>query len=110
MNPEVSRYISEASEAQRPILEAVRRIVHNSVPGVQEDYKWSRPVFRAAQDFAYLKTAKAYVTLGFYDALRLRDPQSRLEGTGKGMRHIKLRTLADVDELLLSEWLRTAAS
>ncbi|RYY99553.1 MAG: DUF1801 domain-containing protein [Chitinophagaceae bacterium] len=110
MNAEVSRYIQDAPDNQRSILETVRRLVHECVPAVQEDFKWSRPVFRAARDFAYLKTAKGYVTLGFYDAGRLHDPEGRLEGTGSSMRHIKLRTLADVDAAPLPEWLRAAVA
>jgi hypothetical protein len=110
MNPQVTDYIAAAPAGQQALLETLRRIVHDSVPGVVEEFKWSRPVFRTARQFAYLKTAAAYVTLGFYDASHLDDPDGRLEGSGQQMRHIKLRTSADIDAAQLAEWLRTASA
>ncbi|TCJ18790.1 DUF1801 domain-containing protein [Flaviaesturariibacter flavus] len=109
MNPEVTAYIAAAPEGQQALLEAIRRLVHEALPGVQEDFKWSRPVFRAGRDFAYLKTQKSYVTFGFYDAGGLEDPQGLLEGTGKQMRHIKLRNEGDLAKAPLKEWIRAAA-
>lgn len=106
MHPEVTNYIAKAPEEQRRIMEAVRQLIHAAVPGVNEEFKWSRPVYRSTKDFAYLKSAKAYVSFGFMEAGKLHDPDGRLEGTGKDMRHIKLRTLADVDEKLLKGWLK----
>ncbi|RYZ19952.1 MAG: DUF1801 domain-containing protein [Chitinophagaceae bacterium] len=109
MNPEVSAYIAATPEDQQPLLEALRRLVHEVLPGVQEDFKWSRPVFRMGRDFAYLKAQRGYVTLGFYDAAPLSDPLRLLEGTGKQMRHIKLRGEADLAAAPLKEWILQAA-
>ncbi len=110
MNPQVTDYIGQAPAEQRQIMEAIRKLLHETVAGVTEEYKWSRPVFRASKDFAYLKVAKAYVTLGFFDFEKLNDPQNKLEGTGKDMRHIKLKKLTDLDSEVLSDWFKTAAA
>jgi len=110
MNEEVTRYIAEAPGEQRAILEVLRKLLHETVPEAKEEFKWSRPVYRTRQDFAYFKAAKTHVTLGFNKASLLKDPGGRLEGTGKDMRHIKLRTLADVDRPLLAEWFKAAAA
>lgn len=109
MNEQVNAYISKAPEGQRAILERLRQLIHKSTNGVEEAYKWNRPVFRAKKDFAYLKTAKGYVTLGFFDFRKLDDPGHLLEGTGKDMRHIKLKKAEEMDEALLLQWLRSAA-
>jgi len=106
MHPEVTDHIAKAPAEQQAIMQAIRALIHATVPGVTEEFKWSRPVFRSTKDFAYLKSAKAYVTFGFMEAGKLHDPDGRLEGTGKDMRHIKLRTMADVDEKLLKGWLK----
>ena len=86
-------------------MEKVREIVHDTVRGVREEYKWSRPVFSNGVDFLYLKTAKAYVTVGFFNFHKLDDPDNLLEGTGKDMRHIKIKKAEDVNEPLLRKWL-----
>lgn len=106
MNPAVTDYIEQASTEQRLIMEALRKLIHSTVKDVREEYKWSRPIFATAKDFAYFKTAKTHVTFGFSQASKLDDPDGRLEGTGKDMRHIKLRTMADVDAALLKKWLK----
>jgi hypothetical protein len=107
MNQEITNYINSAPENQKELMIKVRHILHHAVPGVVESYKWNRPVFGTSKDFAYLLTTKAHVNLGFYNYQKLVDEKKLLEGTGKDMRHIKLKTVADIDEKLLTEWFRT---
>lgn len=109
VNAQVTDYIQGAPEGQRQIMETIRALVARHVPGATENIKWGRPVFTAKKDFAYLKTAKAYVTLGFFDAGKIHDPEQRLEGTGKTMRHLKLKTAADIDPERLGQWFRILA-
>lgn len=44
----------------------------------------------------HLSPQMAHVNLGFSFATALPDPRHLLEGTGKNMRHVKLRSVADV--------------
>lgn len=102
---QVTEYINKAPTEYREIMETVRMLIHQSVENVTEAYKWNRPVFRVQYDFAYLQANKNYVTLGFYKNFeKLNDPDNLLEGTGKTMRHIKLRQVADINNKLLGEW------
>jgi hypothetical protein len=41
--------------------------------------------------FAYVGIHKAHVSIGFFQGASLRDPAGLLEGTGKRMRHVKLK-------------------
>lgn len=41
--------------------------------------------------FAYVNAFKAHASVGFYYGAMLADPAGLLEGTGKRMRHVKLR-------------------
>ncbi|NEM99306.1 DUF1801 domain-containing protein [Pontibacter burrus] len=109
MHPQVTDYITNSGN-QQEILQTIRQLILDTIPNVTEEFKWSRPVFRADKDFAYLKTAKAYVTLGFFNFQKLQDPDNRLEGTGKDMRHIKLKTINDIDRELLTAWFKTATT
>lgn len=105
MNQEITRYIDQAPASQKEIMEAIRTIIHQEVKNVREAFKWSRPVFGLSGDIAYLQANKNHVNLGFYKgAEKLRDPNKLLEGTGKTMRHIKLRNVSDIDRALLREW------
>jgi hypothetical protein len=109
MNTQISDYINNAVEQHKLIMTRVRAILHEAVPGVKESYKWSRPVFGTTRDFAYLKTAKNHVTLGFYNFRKLVDKNNLLEGAGKDLRHIKIKTVGDIDENLLKEWFQALA-
>ncbi|MEQ8565894.1 MAG: DUF1801 domain-containing protein [Deltaproteobacteria bacterium] len=48
--------------------------------------------------FAYVNTFKAHVNVGFFRGTELSDPAGLLEGTGKFMRHVKLRPERPIDE------------
>jgi hypothetical protein len=109
MNTQISDYINNAVEQHKLIMIRVRAILHEAVPDVKESYKWSRPVFGTTKDFAYLKTAKNHVTLGFHNYRKLVDKNNLLEGTGKDLRHIKIKTVDDIDEKLLKEWFQALA-
>lgn len=105
MNEQVTKYISEAPEEQMKIMERIREIIHQEVPGVKENFKWGRPVFSTDIDFAYFKTTKSYLTLGFFKFEKIKDNSHLLEGTGKDMRHIKIRKFDDLQSPLIKNWL-----
>lgn len=109
-NTQITDYIHNAPVAQKEIMEAIRQLIEENVPAAVEEFKWSRPVFKLNKELTYLKTAKAYVTLGFSKAEKLQDPQKRLEGTGKNMRHVKLKSMKDIDRELFIAWFQTLAS
>lgn len=52
--------------------------------------------------FAYVATFTAHVNVGFFHGVELADPAGLLEGTGRFMRHVKLRPGAEVDEAALA--------
>lgn len=41
--------------------------------------------------FAYVAAFRSHVNVGFFHGAELSDPEGLLEGTGKSMRHVKLR-------------------
>jgi hypothetical protein len=45
--------------------------------------------------YAYIMPMRGYVNLGFYQGALLADPERLLAGTGKGLRHIKIRSVAE---------------
>ena len=45
--------------------------------------------------FAYVNVFTAHMSVGFFQGARLKDPEGLLQGTGKFMRHVKLRAGED---------------
>ena len=58
--------------------------------------------------FAYVNAFTAHVNVGFFRGAELADPADLLEGTGKYMRHVKLRPGDDVDARALTELIESA--
>jgi hypothetical protein len=53
--------------------------------------------------FGYVAAYTAHASIGFFHGAMLSDPAGLLEGTGKHMRHVKLRPGEDVDARALHE-------
>ena len=58
--------------------------------------------------FAYVNAFTAHVNVGFFRGAELADPAQLLEGTGKYMRHVKLRPESDVDATALIKLVEAA--
>ena len=104
-NERVTEYINNASTEQIELLETLRQLIHKIVSETTEDLKWGIPVFTKNKIFTYLRSTKNYVALGLYNVGRIKDPNGLLEGTGKNMKHLKIKKVEDIDEGLITEWL-----
>ncbi len=58
--------------------------------------------------FAYVGVFKAHVNVGFFNGAELTDPSGLLEGTGRFMRHVKLRPDRNIDATALHALLRSS--
>ena len=58
--------------------------------------------------FAYVNVFKDHTNLGFFHGAHLDDPNGLLEGTGKNMRHVKLRAGQTPDAAALAELIDAA--
>ena len=85
-------------EAMRDCGNDVRELLHDGYP--------TACVGDAA--FAYVGAFKAHVNVGFFRGAELPDPHGLLEGTGKFMRHVKLRPDAEPDPSTLRQLIAAA--
>ena len=58
--------------------------------------------------FGYVNVFTAHVNVGFFRGAEIADPEGLLEGTGKFMRHVKLRPERDVNATALMKLIETA--
>ena len=58
--------------------------------------------------FGYVNAFTAHVNVGFFGGAELADPDGLLEGAGRFMRHVKLRSERDVDARALARLIETA--
>lgn len=58
--------------------------------------------------FAYVDAFTHHVNVGFFDGASLADPARLLEGSGRSMRHVKIRAGARIDEGALAALIEAA--
>jgi hypothetical protein len=85
-------------ELMRACGDDVRELLHDGHP--------TACVADAA--FGYVNAFKAHVNVGFFRGAEIADPEGLLEGTGKLMRHVKLRPECNVNAPALRKLIETA--
>jgi len=85
-------------EVMRSCGDDVRELLHDGHP--------TACVGDAA--FGYVNAFKAHVNVGFFRGADMIDPNGLLEGTGKVMRHVKVRPERSVDGEALRRLIETA--
>jgi hypothetical protein len=58
--------------------------------------------------FGYVNAFTAHVNVGFFHGAEISDPEGLLEGTGKRMRHVKLRPEHEINDKALIKLIETA--
>ena len=92
----INDYVKKAKKYEG-VAKAVRGLVKKTVKGVEEYVNpWKIPSFDSNGPLCCFMVGKQHVTFAFLRGAALPDPEKLLEGTGKGVRHVKLRSVADV--------------
>lgn len=95
-DPRFEQYFADLGEDERVVALAIRDAVREAVSGnpeVSEAVKWGYPAWvheGKNGNMCSIMSAKGYVRLQFFRGMELPQAESRLEGTGKGMRHLKV--------------------
>ena len=90
--PEVQALAQRAREVIRDIDANVVETVN---PGRGNLAYGSGP--KISEWYCYIAPFKSYMNLGFLRGTELPDPEGLLEGTGKLLRHVKIRRIEDVE-------------
>jgi hypothetical protein len=106
MDKKVREYIEKQKPLQKEICLKLREIILKTFPDIKEEMKWGVPTFSGGK--FYIGTLKDHVNLGFSINGLTKEEIALFEGSGKTMRHIKVRTLKDIDEKRIVKLLKTA--
>ena len=99
----VEEYVESLEDWRGEVVTGLRDLILEVDPEVEESIKWSRPVYEDNGSLAYIMAHENHVNLGFTRGVELTDETGVLEGTGKQMRHVKLRDADDVRPDVLRE-------
>src|SRR5438309_2205584 len=92
----IDAYVKKAGTLEG-VTKAVRALVKKTVKGGEEYVNpWKIPSFDSNGPLCCFMVGKEHVTFAFMRGAALPDPEKLLEGTGKGVRHVKLQSVAEV--------------
>lgn len=100
----------------KDIAEELRILIFNLFPETTE-VVWEKQRIagygigpkKMSEQFCYIAPFKKHVNLGFYYGADLDDPFNLLEGTGKNLRHIKIRSKEEVTNPEVQKLLQQAS-
>lgn len=94
-----------AEPDMRPIAERLREIVVEVDPDTVEVVRLGDRAAtygvgpkKMSEGYAYILPHKNWVNLGFYMGATLPDPAGIMEGTGKKLRHVKVRSVEEAGQ------------
>ena len=102
--------MSDLESNLRQIAEALRQLIRDTAPDLSEAIKWGNPTYEKKGRVCYLANMGGYINFGFFRGAHLADLEGRMEGTGKAMRHVKVRRLADINTEQFSSLVREAVT
>jgi hypothetical protein len=112
MADEIDRFLEAYTPEIRDLTHQVRALIASITPDADEYLKAGWKVIwygfgpKMPDQFAVVMPTRNHVGLGFAYGSDLPDPKGKLEGTGKRMRHVKLRSSADAADPAIAALLR----
>lgn len=103
-------YIAGLDDWRGEAVAAVRRIVRDAVPDVEEAIKWAQPVFASSGPLCFVKAFRNHVNFGFWRGTELSAPPGLLAGASQTMAHIKIRSMDDIQPDVFAALVREAAA
>jgi hypothetical protein len=102
------RHISDLALALREVILEEAPDASESIYQVYTVAIWFGFSGKMKDMFCYIATNAGHVNLGFPHGSSLPDPNRVLEGEGKTMRHIKFRSLRDVERPFVRRYVQAA--
>ena len=100
----VDLYQSELPQPQREIVKRLRSLIARRCPELTESLKWHVPIYSLnGKNVLGLQDFTVHVNLNFFRGAQLDDARGMLVGTGKLVRHLTFRSVADIDYRALKE-------
>jgi len=92
----------------RPVVARLRSLMREHAPGATEIVAYGIPAWRAIKILAVLSPTQKDITFAFSRGAEMVDRHGLLRGVGSVSKHVKLRTLEDVNEAALRDYIAQA--
>ena len=94
----VTAYIASLPSPQKEICQSLRELILENFLHMREEFKWNYPAYYyRGKRICLISAFKEHVTVELFYGAHLEDAQGRIVGMGKNTRHIKLKSLEEID-------------
>lgn len=111
---QVQVWLESLPSGKKPLIEALRRLIGSAAPDAHEiiyhDALGYGPTDSGFDRIVYISVFEKHLNVGFFFGGFLPDPEGLLVGSGKRMRHIKIRSLQEIENSALTSILAQAWS
>ena len=99
------------AEWQRAAFDQICAIIAEGCPTARSSIKWAQPVWESVEGpMIFFRSTAKHVTLGFWRGAEFQDPGGVLEGDGDRMKHLKIKSLEQLDADLVTGFVRQAVA
>jgi hypothetical protein len=100
----------DQSKSNQSLIQALRKLVNGCNLPLEESVKWGNGCWLyKGLPTVYLHSSDSCVQLGFFAGAMLSDHKKRLEGKGKFIRFIPIRSKEEIDESYFLALIKKAA-
>jgi hypothetical protein len=89
-DPRVDRVLRELPDETRAVARTLAKMIRANAGELAETVKWGSPTWVGNGNVIFLMLYPHHVNLGFFQGATLASHFPRIEGTGKGLRHVKV--------------------
>lgn len=93
-----SEWKKDQSASNQKLISALERLIKKTAPRLVTTVKWGQGCWTDGNSHRlFIHAEDDHVQFGFYNGSSLKDPHKLLAGNGKYVRHVKVRTVKDID-------------
>ena len=97
---DLNDYLSNYSPQMHSLAQELRELILELEPEVDEVIKWKNLFYEKNGAVCAIMIHKSHINLEFISGRKLTDLGYPLQGTGKNMRHVKIRNSEDINHSL----------
>lgn len=102
-----SDWKKDQSKKNQKLISKVSAVIGDIAPKLDTTVKWGQGCWTENKNHKFFIHCKQdHIQFGFYIGSTLRDPKNLLQGTGKFVKHIKLFSSKDIDEIALKNLIK----
>ena len=94
----------------RAIVSRLRALMKKHAPAAKEGISYGILAWKMPRMVAVVNATKSHITFAFSGGAAFDDKHGLLQGVGKASKHVKLKTVADINATALRDYIKQAVA